>query len=65
MKEVLQKDGLNLKSLQRTGKTVAVMARSRGLAATQQLNRAGHTVTVFERDNAMVAYCDMELQILN
>jgi len=36
----------------RTGKTVAVIGSGpAGLAATQQLNRAGHTVTVFERDN--------------
>jgi glutamate synthase (NADPH/NADH) small chain len=35
--------------LQRTGKTVAVRLGPAGLAAAQQLNRAGHTVTVFER----------------
>lgn len=36
----------------RTGKTVAVVGSGpAGLAAAQQLNRAGHTVTVFERDN--------------
>ena len=35
----------------RTGKTVAVIGSGpAGLAAAQQLNRAGHTVTVFERD---------------
>ncbi|RTE52947.1 glutamate synthase subunit beta [Arenibacter aquaticus] len=35
----------------RTGKTVAVIgAGPAGLAAAQQLNRAGHLVTVFERD---------------
>ena len=40
--------------LQRTGKTVAVIGSGpAGLAAAQQLNRAGHTVTVFERDNAI------------
>jgi len=34
-----------------TGKTVAVVGSGpAGLAAAQQLNRAGHTVTVFERD---------------
>lgn len=34
----------------RTGKTVAVVGSGpAGLAAAQQLNRAGHTVTVFER----------------
>jgi glutamate synthase (NADPH/NADH) small chain len=37
----------------RTGKTVAVIgAGPAGLACAQQLNRAGHTVTVFERDEA-------------
>ncbi|OQD41588.1 glutamate synthase [Croceivirga radicis] len=35
----------------RTGKTIAVIGSGpAGLAAAQQLNRAGHTVTVFERD---------------
>lgn len=35
----------------RTGKTVAVIGSGpAGLATAQQLNRAGHTVTVFERD---------------
>jgi glutamate synthase (NADPH/NADH) small chain len=39
--------------LTRTGHTVAVIgAGPAGLAAAQQLNRAGHTVTVFERDEA-------------
>ena len=38
----------------RTGKTVVVIGSGpAGLAAAQQLNRAGHTVTVFERDNAI------------
>ncbi|CAM4066306.1 glutamate synthase subunit beta [Flavobacterium branchiophilum] len=38
----------------RTGKTVAIVGSGpAGLAAAQQLNRAGHTVTVFERDNAI------------
>jgi glutamate synthase (NADPH/NADH) small chain len=37
----------------RTGHTVAVIgAGPAGLAAAQQLTRAGHTVTVFERDEA-------------
>jgi glutamate synthase (NADPH/NADH) small chain len=37
--------------LTRTGKTIAVVGSGpAGLAAAQQLNRAGHTVTVFERD---------------
>ena len=36
----------------RTGKTVAVVGSGpAGLATAQQLNRAGHTVTVFERDD--------------
>jgi glutamate synthase (NADPH/NADH) small chain len=37
----------------RTGRTVAVVGSGpSGLAAAQQLNRRGHTVTVFERDEA-------------
>src|SRR6478735_3907005 len=37
----------------RTGRTVAVVgAGPAGLACAQQLNRAGHTVTVYERDEA-------------
>jgi len=37
--------------LSRTGKSVAVVGSGpSGLAAAQQLNRAGHLVTVFERD---------------
>ena len=36
----------------RTGKTIAVVGSGpSGLAAAQQLNRAGHLVTVFERDS--------------
>ena len=36
----------------RTGKEVAIVGSGpAGLAAAQQLNRAGHTVTVFERDD--------------
>ena len=36
----------------RTGRTVAVVGSGpAGLAAAQQLNRAGHSVTVFERDD--------------
>jgi len=36
----------------RSGKSVAVVGSGpAGLAAAQQLNRAGHTVTVFERDD--------------
>jgi glutamate synthase (NADPH/NADH) small chain len=50
-REVLQ-DGLN-PNLQRTGKTVAVIGSGPAGLAAQQLNRAGHTVTVFERDNAI------------
>jgi glutamate synthase (NADPH/NADH) small chain len=38
----------------RTGKTIAIVGSGpAGLAAAQQLNRAGHTVTVFERDDAI------------
>ncbi len=37
---------------QRSGKTVAIVGSGpAGLAAAQQLNRAGHSVTVFEREN--------------
>jgi glutamate synthase (NADPH/NADH) small chain len=37
----------------RTGKSVAVVGSGpSGLACAQQLNRAGHTVTVYERDEA-------------
>ena len=36
----------------RTGKTIAIIGSGpAGLAAAQQLNKAGHLVTVFERDN--------------
>jgi glutamate synthase (NADPH/NADH) small chain len=36
----------------RTGKTIAVVGSGpAGLAAAQQLNRAGHTIIVFERDD--------------
>lgn len=39
---------------ERTDKKVAVIGSGpAGLAAAQQLNRAGHTVTVFERDDAL------------
>ncbi|MCH7960360.1 MAG: glutamate synthase subunit beta [Candidatus Hydrogenedentes bacterium] len=40
------------KPIERTGKKVAVVGSGpAGLAAAQQLNRAGHTVTVYERDD--------------
>ena len=39
----------------RTGKKVAVVGSGpAGMAAAQQLNRAGHTVTLFERNGATV-----------
>jgi glutamate synthase (NADPH/NADH) small chain len=39
---------------ERTGKTIAVIGSGpAGLAAAQQLNRAGHLVSVFERDDAV------------
>ncbi len=39
---------------ERTGKTVAIVGSGpAGLATAQQLNRAGHAVTVFERDDAI------------
>jgi len=42
------------KPLVSTGKTVAVIGSGpSGLAAAQQLNRAGHAVTVFERDDTI------------
>ena len=38
----------------RTGKKIAIVGSGpAGLAVAQQLNRAGHSVTVFERDNAI------------
>jgi glutamate synthase (NADPH/NADH) small chain len=49
--------------LQRTGKTV-IGSGPAGLAA-QQLNRAGHTVTVFERDNAIGGLLRYGIPILN
>ena len=40
--------------IKRTDKTVAVIGSGpAGLATAQQLNRAGHSVTVFERDDAL------------
>ncbi|MGL1937174.1 MAG: glutamate synthase subunit beta [Fibrobacterales bacterium] len=44
----------NKNSVPRTGKSVAVIGSGpAGLAAADQLNSAGHNVTVFERDNAI------------
>ena len=41
-----------VKPAKRTGKSVAVVGSGpAGLAAAQQLNRAGHTVTVFEKND--------------
>lgn len=38
----------------RTGKTIAIIGSGpAGMAAAQQLNRKGHTVTIFEKDNAL------------
>jgi glutamate synthase (NADPH/NADH) small chain len=38
----------------RTGKTIAVIGSGpAGLAAAQQLNRKGHHVTVYEKDNGL------------
>lgn len=40
--------------VKRSGKTVAIVGSGpAGLATAQQLNRAGHLVTVFERENAI------------
>ena len=52
---LLKKVGLNRNHPKiRTGKTIAIVGSGpAGLAAAQQLNRAGHTVTVFERDDAI------------
>ena len=44
----------------RTGKTVAIVGSGpAGLACAQQLNRAGHTVTVFERAPKSADCCAM------
>ena len=52
MREVLKEGWIQANPPKnRTGKTIAVVGSGpAGLAAAQQLNRAGHTVTVFERD---------------
>ena len=42
---------------ERTGKTVAIVGSGpAGLAAAEQLNRAGHTVTVYEREDRIGPY---------
>ena len=41
-----------IKPKRRTGKKIAIVGSGpAGLAAAQQLNRAGHLVTVYERDS--------------
>jgi glutamate synthase (NADPH/NADH) small chain len=50
----------------RTGKKIAVIGSGpAGLAAAAQLNYAGHSVTVYERDDARVVYYGMAYPILN
>jgi glutamate synthase (NADPH/NADH) small chain len=48
----------------RTGKTVAVIGSDpAGMAAAQQLNRAGHTVTVLKETMLVVVYCVTESKL--